>query len=33
MVALLWLEVGREEGSMELSVLEGVGRSVLESEP
>ena len=32
MVALLWLEVGRDEGSMELSLLR-FGRSIWEKEP
>jgi hypothetical protein len=32
-VALLWLEEGREEGSVELSLLMALGRSALESVP
>jgi hypothetical protein len=33
MVALLWLEAGREEGSIELSLLSVVGRSALDKVP
>jgi hypothetical protein len=32
-VALLWLEEGREEGSVELSLLMALGRSAFESVP
>jgi hypothetical protein len=32
-VALLWLEVGREDGSIELPLLKVLGRSDLDSVP